>query len=790
MRVLKESFNAGEFTPRLHSRYELAKYKNGCKTLTNFVPLPHGPVTRRPGTEYIAAVKTAAKYTRLIPFEFSEDDSYIIEFGHEYVRFYRNGGQVQTVDSDTKLLLHFDGDNNSTTITDSGDTTHVITVNGDAKLKTAVKKFGSASCYFDGTLDNITAPDHADWVFGADAFTIDFWVRFDRVDASQGLYSQDDDVDVHWLYFDHANDQLVFQIYDATVKTVEILAAWNPSVDTWYHLAVIRGWAGNANDWAITVDGTSIGTVTDASVVPDSTDPLTIGSGTGAYRLFGYLDEFRVSKGVARWTANFAPPTSQYPFGDDSGAVYEVATTYIEADLPTLQFVQSADVMYIVHKDYVVRSLTRSDHASWAIANVVFTDPPAAWSANDYPRTVEFYEDRLCFGGSPDQPDTIWTSKVGSYLVFTVGAAAADDPITLTLLARKVNDIAWLSSGRRLLSGTIGEEWWVAGPSDTEPITPANNVAKRDSAWGSEPIMPVNIGDVVFYLQQNGKILRELIYDFSSDRYKSSDMSVLAEHLTRTYSITAMAYQQHPYQILWCVRSDGTVLALTYLKEHEVVGWSTHNIGGGEVESVAVISGDPEDEVWFVVKRTVNSAVVRYIEKLKDFNFGTALEDAFFVDSGLSYEGAAATTISGLSHLEGEAVTVLADGLTVTGKTVSSGAITLSTAASKVHVGLVQTPELETLDAVTQDDEGTLQGVLKRITNVTMRLVSSAGGQFGPDSSATDDIPYDDSTTPYTGWTDDLSFDEGFDKTSTVYITSDEPLPLEIAAIMIDLEDD
>ena len=112
MRTLKESFNAGEFTPRLHSRYELEKYKNGCGTLTNFVPLAHGPVTRRPGTEYIAAVKTAAKYTRLIPFEFSEDDSYIVELGDLYARFYRNGGQIQTVDSDTKLLLHFDGENN------------------------------------------------------------------------------------------------------------------------------------------------------------------------------------------------------------------------------------------------------------------------------------------------------------------------------------------------------------------------------------------------------------------------------------------------------------------------------------------------------------------------------------------------------------------------------------------------------------------------------------------------------------------------------------------------------
>jgi hypothetical protein len=385
--------------------------------------------------------------------------------------------------------------------------------------------------------------------------------------------------------------------------------------------------------------------------------------------------------------------------------------------------------------------------------------------------------------------DTVIAEGASATITIEAGDADDDDAITLTFAARKVNDIAWLSSGRRLLAGTIGEEWWVAGPSDTEPITPANNVAKRDSSWGSEPIMPVDIGDMLFFVQKNGKIIRELAYDFSKDKHISSDLSILAEHLTRTYSITAMAYQQHPYQILWCVRSDGTVLALTYLKEHEVVGWSTHNISG-EVESISVISGDPEDEVWFVVKRTVDSSVVRYIEKLKNFNYGTSLEDAFFMDSGLTYEGAAATTISGLDHLEGEAVTVLADGAVITGHTVSSGAITLDDAASKIHIGLGNTPEFESLDAVTEDKEGTLQGVLKRITNITIRLVSSMGGQFGPDSSTTDDIPYDDETTPYTGWTKDLSFDEDFDQTSTVYMTSDEPLPLEIAAILIELEDD
>ena len=295
MRILKESFNAGEFTPKLHSRYELSKYKNGCKTLTNFIPLPHGPITRRPGFEYIAAVKTAAKYTRLIPFEFSEEDSYIVEFGHEYVRFYRNGGQIQSVDAATRLLLHCDGDNNSTTITDVGATVHTVTANADAKLKTAQKKFGSASCYFDGTGDYLSIPDHVDWDFGASEFTIDFGVRFDSVSQIQGIFNQRTD-DSNWysLWWNNLSGKLQFRQQNTGAADILLSYDWSPVVDTWYHIALIRGWSGNTNDWAITVNGSSIGDETDADSTLDLTGTFEVGRGNitagPAYSYFyGYI---------------------------------------------------------------------------------------------------------------------------------------------------------------------------------------------------------------------------------------------------------------------------------------------------------------------------------------------------------------------------------------------------------------------------------------------------------------------------------------------------------------------
>lgn len=213
------------------------------------------------------------------------------------------------VDPNTQLFLEMDGANGSTTITNSGVSSHTVTANGNAQLKTAVKKFGTASCYFDGTGDYLTVPDSDDWNLGSDRFTVDLWVRFEAITQDQCFFGQRSGGDSFQLEFDFNNDLLRWWVIVGGSDFIKWEESWNPSTNTWYHIAIIRGWGGDVNTWSMCVDGVSLATLSDSLAVADSTGVLNIArSGVGTGPLEGYIDNFRWSKGIARWAANFTPP--------------------------------------------------------------------------------------------------------------------------------------------------------------------------------------------------------------------------------------------------------------------------------------------------------------------------------------------------------------------------------------------------------------------------------------------------------------------------------------------------
>tara|TARA_Y100001937_G_scaffold19814_1_gene27415 strand:+ start:7344 stop:9332 length:1989 start_codon:yes stop_codon:yes gene_type:complete len=644
------NFTAGELSPQLDGRTDLGKYFNGAKTLENFTVFPHGGAARRPGTRFAHEVKNSANKTRLIPFEFSTTDTYIMEFSNQKIRFYRDGG----------------------IITETGKT-----ITGITQANPGV----------------VTASSHG--------------------------FSNGDDVIISGVVGMTQVNGITFKVANKTTNTFELQ----------------------------NYDGTNIN--------------------TSAY--------------------------TAYASGGTASRIYEIASPYVTADIPNVKFAQSADVMYLAHPTYAPRKLSRTAHTNWTLATPSFTSNPFG-STDNFPSCVTFYEQRLVFANTNNDPQKIFFSKTTDIEDFTVGSNAADG-MTYAIASNKVNAIRYLTQTRSLIVGTVGGEFSVTASSSSEPITPTNIQIKKQSSYGSSEVDAVPIGNATMFLQRAKRKVRELVYNYDTDGFIAPDLTILAEHITDS-GITEMSYMQEPSSILWCVREDGQVCGLTYQRNEQVVGWHRHIFGGvfgsgnAVVESVATIPGDlNEDVTYFIVKRTINGATRRYVEYLQPFDYGSDLSDAFFVDSGLVYSGGATTTLTGLGHLEGQSVTILADGSSHPNKTVSDGSITLDRSATKVQVGLSYNSTLQTMRLEAGSQDGTAQGKIKRIHNLSVRLFETVGLLVGKDTSNLDRVPFRssaadmDTAVPLFTGDKEIEFNADYDNDGFIVIQQNQPLPMNVIAL-------
>jgi hypothetical protein len=648
------SFTAGEISPRLEGRIDIAKYREGLSDLTNMVVMPHGGVTRRPGTEFLGATADSSVKSRLIPFQFKTSDTYILEFGNQTMRVYRND----------------------------------------------------------------------------------------------------------------------LQVLDASAKTITAITKANPGV-------VTSASHGFSNGDEVYVD--SIGGMTELNgrnylVANVTTNTFTLQD------LFGNNID----------TTSFTTYTS----GGTATEIYEIATPYAEADLFDLRFAQSADTMYIVHPSYDVRTLTRTDHNAWTFATPTFSGSPSPGlsGSDNRPSVVTFFEQRLVFANSNNNPQTVWFSKNGDYTNFTVGTAD-DDALIYTIASNQVNAVRFLSATRVLTIGTSGGEYVLTATNDG-PVTPTTTLIRKYSNYGSANVEPVQVADVTLFAQRGGRKVREFRYagEVNTAGYQAPDMTILAEHITEG-GINQFAYQQEPDSVIWAIRADGTLLGLTYRREEEVVAWHKHIIGGSfgsgqaVVESIATLPTDTgEDELFMVVKRTIQSVTRRYVEKMKLFDFGNDTTTAFFVDSGLSYSGGATSSLSGLYHLEGESVAILANGASHPDKTVSSAAVALDFSSTSAVAGYNFVSNLQTLRIESGSVDGTSQGKPKRIHGITLRLYETVGIEVGNDSGEIDRIPFRDSSmamdqaVPLFTGDKNIEFEGGFDDDDRIYVRQNQPLPISVLA--------
>jgi hypothetical protein len=373
--------------------------------------------------------------------------------------------------------------------------------------------------------------------------------------------------------------------------------------------------------------------------------------------------------GVAINTTGFTTYTGS---GVAVDKIYQIASPYLEAQVNDVRFAQSADVMYLVHPGHAVRTLSRTDHNAWAFAtpSINENDTPTLTSSDNYPSVVTFFEQRLVFAATNNNPQTLWFSKSADYLNFHTGTAD-NDALIYTIASNKVNAIRYLSATRILNIGTSGGEY-VLTTTNGGPVTPTQTVIRKYSNYGCIDSEVVQVADATLFAQRGARKVREFRYIGEVDvaGYAAPDITILSEHLTEG-GIKEFAYQQEPESIVWARRDDGTLLGLTYRREEEIVAWHKHVIGGAfgsgqaVVESIITLPTDSgEDELYMIVKRTINSVTKRYVEVMKTFDFGGDTTAAFFVDSGLVYSGSATTTLSGLYHLEGETLSILANGAT------------------------------------------------------------------------------------------------------------------------------
>jgi hypothetical protein len=390
-------------------------------------------------------------------------------------------------------------------------------------------------------------------------------------------------------------------------------------------------------------------------------------------------------------------------------------------------------------------------------------------------------------------------TEAGDFSSFAVSSPlVASDAVTFTLDSGTQNKIQWVASGKSLHIGTLGNEWTVTGNSQAA-LTPENILAQRQTNSGSETNKPLLVGITTLFVERHGRTVNEFVYDYTFDSYKTSDMAILSRHLTEEFSIVDWSYQQTPDSIIWCVREDGALLGITYQRQHQVVGWHQHDTEG-EFKTVTVIPGNTrEDDVWFVVAREVDEETVYYLEKLEDWFFSEDAVDGRFLDSHLVYDGTAASTISGLDHLEGLTIDVLADGTVHPPVTVTSGEITLNKAYSTVVCGLPYTSEVRPhLVPVETREGGSSLGRISRTTNVAIDFYKTLGGYVGRvdsvDGEKEEELPFrvpwnltGQAVPLFTGWYT-YSFPEGFDTGVDYFIRQKQPLPMTVRSVVDEVE--
>lgn len=346
-----------------------------------------------------------------------------------------------------------------------------------------------------------------------------------------------------------------------------------------------------------------------------------------------------------------------------------------------------------------------------------------------YPAAGCYHEQRKVFA----RDQSVWMTRPGTERDLTYSIPVkADDRVAFTIAATEFSQIQHMvSMGGGLIALTSSTEYAILSP-DSEIITPTSVMPRAASFIGSNNVKPVLVNNALVFPAARGGHMREMTYQAVAQGFVTGDLSLRATHLFDNLTIVDAAYSRAPYPIVWAVSSNGRLLGLTYVPDQQVSGWHRHTLGGTDaiVESCAVVAEGNEDRLYLVVRRTVNAATVRYIERLAVMAF-TTLAESFFVDSGRTFTNVTAGQLGGFLHLRGKTVAILADGIVYPQQVVNSAGEITAPACARLTAGLPIDAQLQTLPLVMQID-GLGQGQRKAVSDVWVRISNSAPFLLGP----------------------------------------------------------
>lgn len=683
--VYQTNFSLGEISPRLNGRVGTDPYTSAASVVINFITSPLGCIFKRPGTYFISE---AAGEARLVKFQYSNEQSYILEFSNNLIRFFKDQGIILSGESPyTKTTTY--------TTSQLKDLCFAQTFN---KLI-------------------ITHPDHKP----AELIRIshDNWTLQDISFSEQP-------------YLDENITSTTLTPSATTGSNVTITASSSifASTDVGRTLRILSGPEKIIGiNWFI-YPGTNTQTHFDIPFYPNTSDNIEVylvyASGERVLQTLVANEEGDYTVSGAQVIMESAPTTVQ-----SIEIIQKGSGSGIWGDAVISSYTSGTEVKVTVNNDFMNTNASKK----WRLG---------AWSGTTgYPALCCFHEQRLYFAHSEHQPSNLWGSQIGDFYNFSPDNADRKgqiDPDTSVNFQLSTVSINWIKGLQALVAGCEDGIIQIVGAGGA--ISAESVIAKKDLSVPSTTNNVLESYNSLIFPEELGARLHALTYTINSDGFQQSDIASFSEHLLGSSNIKQMAYSYVPNTILWVLLENGSLISCVFRPEKGFVGWTRHQLGGNNVtiESIECITGEKYSELWISVTRTINSSTKRYIEVLQSDFKNEDVKDAFFVDCGLSYTGEAKQTFSGIEHLEGETLKVLADGKVHADVVVSSGEITLDAEYTEVHAGLGYNSDWASMPIDIFTTQLSTQSSSSRIIKATARLLESSSFKVGSSFTGLQDI--------------------------------------------------